>query len=671
MLADALPVVGARWQGGVDPAEVVLMIDATDVTAVADVTPESVTFEPFLPLADGAHAVRLAVGEQVFEWSFAIALDPADGGAAGEAADVDGDYDDSDLDGGAYGHGGEPRAWQVDFELAGTWLDGDDYASAESELVGTLTVSGERRAAGGFAQANVDLSARQTLAPDDVFEEQNRSWVVEAGREGSRSSQELMLGYTAPDFLADTELLTVGFPKGGGQASVGAGPLRVAYYEAFDPDFAGAVSSLSGAEQELSAAALEWPGAGRVNLRLIGVEVEEKPDPLFGGGGDGSLQGLYGSFQFGRASSVTLELARGEFTPSPASLETAAEGVAGLLALSTAKGAWSFDLGLRYVEPEFVNPANRGLAIGGVPDRQGLDLGAGRSWQRGSLDLGLRRFEGAGSGPGAVDASLSGAELSLFQQLGERVDLSLAAAYDVTESESDPELALPAAERTDWNVAFTLSERIGGFTFSQDLSLSESEDRLDPQLYGDTAQAGLSVQRSGEVFSLFGLASAIRSRFGATLDTTDSLLVSLQPSWSWAGTGIAVEPYASYSRFEDDFSPAPTTTESYRLTLTWSPPRLAWLSAFQLSGEASRTEGPFALDADFVTRYTASLSVGWGTGRSAPQPSRRPRRARDSPVRRQPRCLWGTPAWACEEHRPSIGARIGASRWRVRAVGDF
>jgi hypothetical protein len=601
---EAWPAIEARWDNAVDESAVALSVDATDVTALATGDPQSIAYQPLLPLAAGEHQVILALGEQSFEWSFVVLADDDQTGEAQAANDGSWPTGES-----------EAPSWQVDFDVIGTWTDGDELADTESELSATLTLTGEGRSTARYLQVSADVSARQAIAPGNEFEEQNRSWVLAAGAVQAAAAQDLDVGYMAPEFLYGGELLTAGLPEGGAALSLGAGPLSVSYYEAIDPDLEGVVTGVSGAAQELRAAAFELGGDGGSVLRVVGLEVEDQSD-LFFAGGKGSLYGLFGSWVSAAGSTATLEVAHGEFTPAPESLESAAEGEAARLVLATVKGQWSFDLGLRWVDPEFINPTNRGLAAGGIPDRQGVDLHLARSWQSGSLDLGLRRYEsGNGSAPEAVDSRRSAGDLSLFQRLGDAIDLRLTTGYNRTESDANAALALSAAEQSDWNVALSLSERVGSWAWSQDLALNESDDRFDPTLYSDSSQAGLSVQRSGERFQLFSQVSALRSRFGADRQTTESRLATLQPTWTWAAPGLSVSPFASYSRVEDDFNPAPAVAESYRFTLSWSPPRLAWLSALQVSSEWSRMGGPFSASDDFVARYSASLAIGWGSGR--------------------------------------------------------
>lgn len=66
-VATATPTIAATYSdagSGIDPASVRLTVDGADVTAQAQVTASGLTFTPSSPLADGAHAVQVAVKDR-------------------------------------------------------------------------------------------------------------------------------------------------------------------------------------------------------------------------------------------------------------------------------------------------------------------------------------------------------------------------------------------------------------------------------------------------------------------------------------------------------------------------------------------------------------------------------------------------------------------------------
>jgi hypothetical protein len=67
----------------------------------------------------------------------------------------------------------------------------------------------------------------------------------------------------------------------------------------------------------------------------------------------------------------------------------------------------------------------------------------------------------------------------------------------------------------------------------------------------------------------------------------------------------------SFTQNRTSLRPGDTRTEACRLALSWSPPWLASLLAFEASTDWTRTQGPDIPDAGFVRTYTASLVARW------------------------------------------------------------
>jgi hypothetical protein len=66
------PPVGAEFSQPIDPTKLALSVDGTDVTAVADVKPNSVGYSPVFPLDNGEHTVQVDVGSDSQNWKFQV-----------------------------------------------------------------------------------------------------------------------------------------------------------------------------------------------------------------------------------------------------------------------------------------------------------------------------------------------------------------------------------------------------------------------------------------------------------------------------------------------------------------------------------------------------------------------------------------------------------------------
>jgi hypothetical protein len=66
------PQIAVSFQTPVNPADVSLMVDDVDITTLAQVTEQKVTFTPPLALTGGDHTVNLSVGNDATTWKFTV-----------------------------------------------------------------------------------------------------------------------------------------------------------------------------------------------------------------------------------------------------------------------------------------------------------------------------------------------------------------------------------------------------------------------------------------------------------------------------------------------------------------------------------------------------------------------------------------------------------------------
>ena len=66
------PQITVNFSTPVNPADVSLMVDDVDITTLAQVTEQKVTFTPPLALAGGDHTVNLSVGSDATTWKFTV-----------------------------------------------------------------------------------------------------------------------------------------------------------------------------------------------------------------------------------------------------------------------------------------------------------------------------------------------------------------------------------------------------------------------------------------------------------------------------------------------------------------------------------------------------------------------------------------------------------------------
>ena len=69
-VSDAKTVINIQLKSPVNPMDVTLMVDETDVTSLAQVADNQISYTPALALANGAHSVKLTIGNDAASWKF-------------------------------------------------------------------------------------------------------------------------------------------------------------------------------------------------------------------------------------------------------------------------------------------------------------------------------------------------------------------------------------------------------------------------------------------------------------------------------------------------------------------------------------------------------------------------------------------------------------------------
>lgn len=71
---ESKPVINIQFNSAVNPADLSLMVDDTDVTSLVQITDTAITYTPALDLPGGAHEVNLSLGGADMGWKFTVQL---------------------------------------------------------------------------------------------------------------------------------------------------------------------------------------------------------------------------------------------------------------------------------------------------------------------------------------------------------------------------------------------------------------------------------------------------------------------------------------------------------------------------------------------------------------------------------------------------------------------
>ncbi|HXI01857.1 MAG TPA: hypothetical protein VNI57_01645 [Candidatus Saccharimonadales bacterium] len=603
------PRIHAEWSRSVEAGKVVLRLDKTDVTSLAEVTPTSITYLPPEPLSSQEHHVELLLEGRPTRWTFRVAIQAPESPGAGETVSEP----------------ARPRArgeWAINSEGGITASWGDEAAGQPQEKDSAhAAVSGRLDYRDGpfSAQTTADVASTQSLSSEKSAAQDNENWIVQLGLEGRRTAGYMKAGYLMPGFLEGSEFLNAGLIRGGVEASVARESLiRGTVYQSFEPQVGSITSGDFSTRQNLRAAAIESGGGDRrYMVRLIGIDVANEEG--LQSGGDSSSYGLLGSYTLSPGKSFVLEWARSRSDPSPMSFDQVRSGNAARLGFQARGGSYGYSVFVRHVDAGFDSPANRGFTAGGRSDRDEIQASASKQFGTRSLSLG-GDYQHSG-GTQSPEARSAAATATFSSPLGRVLSLSLSGNASVQRAAKAGDFNIGAIDRSDRGTAVTLIQRLGAYHLSETLSGQWHVDDLkhveDTATYTGALSAGGPVTRN---LLLAGSANATRTIQDRALGDTTTVVVSAQPAYVIPAIRLAVQPLLSYTNSRNDVEAMNLTTEQYSVRLAWKPRWLSSAITFDVSSGWSRTrDGLPGTDESFHNRYSANLLVQWG--RTGGQPS--------------------------------------------------
>jgi hypothetical protein len=516
--------------------------------------------------------------------------------------------------------------------------DQPDQDQGRLQLTGQVDLA---TASGAFdGKATADIVGRHDFTDPHNTVNESRNWLVKAGANQGGFREEATVGYSAPAFLDQAQIMTAGLARGGVAGKVATPWLSASYYQTFDPRPAGVIAGSFGPEQTVKAAALEAPGdPGRFVLRAIALQAEDQPG-FNSAGGKGKLWGGFGRYVVSPALTILAEGAHGEFTPNEGSAETERAGNSFRLGLLGSAGTFSYTLNALHTDANFVNPANRGFTVGGVSDRTGGDVMLNKAF--GPLNVGLqyRHIEGGNtSGSTLPKSKEDGGNLNLSMPILPWFTAAASGNYTKNTGDADAVHETPETDRTQKAGNLTLTQTVGGsFSISEGLSYQELRDAINA-LSDQTVKMAM-LTGSGMLFPNFNLSvnlSGTRSASAPTIGTTDQLLVSVQPALTIPKIFTTITPRAAYTRSKNDVTDIVSQSEQYQVLAQLAPTWVNSLFAIQVAADWSRSQTSTQLEKPgYSYRYVGTITLRWGgnykMGEAPPAPPPAPQAGQRLPL---------------------------------------
>jgi len=586
------PHISATWSGTVKAQDVAMTLDQTDVTNVSKIDAASINYDSLLPLANGTHSVRLSLAGAVTTWSFDVEVAPEAAQPAAPSLQKDWAVTPNGTITAAGGDApGQPNAARTQF-------------SAQTDLA--------ENAKG--AKVTGDMSVRHDLADPNKTVQESRNWLTDFTRQQGLVQPEAKIGYAAPDFLDQSELLATGVARGGVEGRLHLFHMIASGYETFGTKPAGVLAGDFGPKTIIRAAALQTEPNDKWDFRLMGFRVTDDAGPN-SAGGVGKAFGVFAKYIFDPKLTLIFEGSHGGFDPNPTTVGPKHEGSALRLDATGNWGTFAYVLNLRRTEADYVNPANRALTPGGVPDRTGANLSLTKVINRTSLSLQLRTLrDGNSSGAILPRNRENGGVLAVTTSIGQRTTLALGGNWTADRGSGNPSYGLPDLDRTQSGANGTVTEAIGIFNLSQTMTVQKLHDRITPISDSTTSAATLTFGGTPTPYlNLSAVLSGTRTAGSSAVGTTDQYLASLQPSWTLPNWGIMLQPRVNFSRSKNDLTNLESRSEDYQALVTWTPQRLTQHLSLQFSADANRSSSTGQIPPPkFIHQYVGTMSFNWG-----------------------------------------------------------
>jgi len=597
-VATTQPHIAATWTGVVKKENIAMFVDETDVTAVATIDASSISYDSLLPLNAGPHTVRLSLAGEINTWSFQVELPPAE--AQVQQPSVQ-------------------RDWAVTPIGTVTVINGDQPGQPD-DVRGQISAQSDIASSNSGVKATGDMSVKHGLNDPHETKQESRNWITDFLGGNGKYAGEAKIGYAAPDFTDQSELLATGVARGGVEGRVHLlNSVIASAYETFGTRPAGVVSGNFGPKQTIRALALQTAPNDKWDFRLVGFRVEDEEGPT-SGGGTGKAYGLFGKYVFDPKLTTILEVSHGSFEPNVLTPNETRSGNAFRLDFTGIAGTMSYVLNLRRTDAGYVNPANRGFTPGGVPDRTGGNLSITKVIKTTSISLQLRTLrDGNSSGAVLPRNRENGGTLAVATSIGQNTTLALGGNWTGDHGSGNPDAGLPDLDRTQSGANGTVSEAIGRFNLSQNVTVQKLKDKINP-ISDQTTTAGTLTFGGTPVtdINFAAVLSGTRAAGSREVGDTDTLLLSLQPGFTLQNYGLMIQPRANFNRSTNSLTDIESRSEQYQLLVTWAPARLVNLMSFQVSADASRNSSSVqTTPSKFIHQYVGTLSLKWGAGHGA------------------------------------------------------
>jgi hypothetical protein len=643
-VTDAKPSIAIQFSSPVNPADLSLMVDDTDVTSLAQVADTSITYTPALPLPSGMHSVNLTIANAAISWNFTVQAAAAAAAPAQTSEGTSSPFQpgtDAETPPAAPAaavavkpqgptpptarkaiaeHPQPSIASQMQTQLGAV----SQWASGSAPDTNAVTFGQQMltQTAHWRLEMNGSGMLNTTFNPEVQRTSMGRvnDYVVRGAYTGAGWGVNVRFGIISPVLYTDSEFVTAATPRQGVEVTVTSAAGAFSYFaNTNDVALGGGVGITF--HQQIRGASWQAPLPKKwaefrlmwLSARDIGVpttvQFDQNGQPL-------QTVNPVGTAGSGDAYGALLQI---HLTPS---------------FLWSSEYAWSYDnpnLGLagshrvfgrawrtglvgslkkaavsvvyRNVSPNFESPANPSLTLLSNPDRRGVDSSLTTPTLAGVFTLGYTFLESNVSDPQNPEQLLHDFTETWTKPIHQKTTVALTAHEDLTQTGTVPAAvkALPPDQQKDLepdqqdvgaNLTVTRSFGKVALTAGGSRDWFRNDSVTGQNVITSSILGGVNWNTS----NFFQINSNVSANWIAadksTVGDTHSVSLYIQPTFVWQRAAFQVAPLISVNTLHTELLmgvvTADTMTGEYGGQIGWTMPGALKFSTLSMQGELTR-----------------------------------------------------------------------------------
>jgi hypothetical protein len=625
------PVISASFPQPVNPGDVSLMVDDIDVTTLAQVTQDKVSFTPPMALAGGDHNVNLTVGSEATSWKFAVVAPagapspstmptPLQPGTDAEAPPATpaampapGAIAAAHQDQAQKSAKHTPPTEDGQIAMNTQWASGSNPPDSNVISVAEHVTYEERP---WHVEVNGSGLLNSILNPAAQRTSQGKvnDYVLQVGEKGGSWGANLRFGIVTPTLYTDAQFVTAATPRQGVELSVKSPAGTFAGFTNTNDSALGGGAGIN-FNQRILGASWQAPLPEWAVFRLMWLSAEDigapttvgydsmgnpiiLPNPI----APKSAGDVYGSLLKIHLHKKWLWSSEYAFSRDNANTtdptSTREFGRAWRTGISGNPGKTNVNVAYRDVSTNFGNPANPSLTQDSQPDLRGVDSSVSQATTKAGTFGITYSFLANNVHPTTSDELfLHSFDETWTKPFGKTTNLVLDARQSLTKTGTVPASLLGqppaqtgAQDMRDVSGNLTLSRQIGKVSMSGGATRDWNHNTLFPAT--DTITSSLNAGTNLVTSGIFQLNAQANVNWvaadGLTVGTTRTIAVNVQPAFVWKRPAAQVSPLITITQGRTLLSngtlTSDTLTGQYGGRLTWTLPGLMKFNTLSAQG---------------------------------------------------------------------------------------